>query len=85
MVTIPKPTKFLGLAALILLAISVGFITIGPWYEERHTEFFVPEEVVGETWIRIGEIIFLLAIALVIAGARLWLQNRDTATPKHLL
>jgi hypothetical protein len=85
MVTIPKPTKFLGLAALLLVVISAGFIIIGLWYEAAHAEFIVPEEVVGETWIRIGEIIFLLAVALIIAGVRLWLHNRDTATPKHLL
>jgi len=85
MVAIPKASKRLGIAALLLIIASVGFIIVGPWYEASRNEYCCLEEpIVGEGWIRIGELIFLLAVALLLAGGRLWLQNRETKEPTHL-
>jgi len=83
----PKATKILGFAAMMLIAFSIVSITVGPWYELRRDPNLAccSEIVIGERWIRLGQILFLVAIALVVAGARLWFQNRSNAKTNRLV
>jgi hypothetical protein len=83
----PLSTKLLGLAALVLIVCSVASVSLGPWYELRRDPNLAccSEIVIGERWIRLGQILFLVAIALVVAGVRLWLQNRSVTKRNALL
>ena len=83
----PKATKILGLAALMLIACSVVSVIVGPWYELRRDPNLAccSEIVIGERWIRLGQILFVVAIALVVAGAGLWFLNRPTTKTNRLV
>lgn len=82
----PKATKLLGLAALVLITCSLVAMSLGPWYELRRDPNLAccSEIIIGERWIRLGQILFIVAIALVVAAARLWLQNRGRHDAKQL-
>lgn len=75
----PKATKYLGLVSLLLVICSAVSITFGPEYAlYRDPELACCSELeVGGGWIRLGGILFLVAIALVVAGIRLWRQDRS--------
>ena len=68
---------------MVLIACSVASVSLGPWYELRRDTNLAccSEIIIGERWIRLGQILFLVAIALVVAAVRLWLQNRTVT--KH--
>jgi hypothetical protein len=75
----PRATKFLGLAALLLIACSWASFIFGPRYAlYRDQELACCSGIeIGEGWIRLGQILLLVAIALIVAAVRIWLQNRS--------
>ena len=77
----PKATKFLALAALLLIGCSAVSFIFGPRYAlYRDPNLACCSSIeIGEGWIRLGQILFLIAISLIVAGVRIWLHNRAHA------
>jgi hypothetical protein len=69
----PRATKVLGFAALLLIVCSSASFIFGPRYAlYRDPELACCSGIeIGEGWIRLGQILLLVAIALVVAAVKI--------------
>jgi hypothetical protein len=83
----PKATKVLGVAALVLIACAMASFFFGPRYALYRDPNLACCSGIdpGEGWMRLGQILFLVAIALVVAAVRMWLHTRNAYKRDRLL
>lgn len=72
--------KSLVIGALIFIMGLGGAVIITPrYFPFGDTDFgCCPDTAIGYRWIRLAEVPFILAVALAMAGIKLWLDNRAT-------